>query len=290
MSRRFLHLVSFYGVANRGNGARHSQNDAVISSVFEHASSLGNQPVLICMDANATVEKSVTLQRILTTGKWHDVALTFSETEPDMTFCAKTTWNKIDKGVGVTRPDYIIGNAAAMALITSFSVRRDLPIKGHLGLQVTIRREFCMLQHRTFVPPTPFVPDEFQNLNPKEKDELFAGIADASKDEFDQAMKTQNINDAWSSLAKMGETKYTLFRKAPKPTSLDEINHRVLKQLILHHMPFLRSKVMFLKDAKLVSGCAPCDKWLNYSINRFAIIKSAVVSKISRKHLSFLKN
>ena len=61
-------------------------------------SSLGNQPVLICMDANATVEKSVTLQRILTTGKWHDVALTFSETEPDMTFCAKTTWNKIDKG------------------------------------------------------------------------------------------------------------------------------------------------------------------------------------------------
>ena len=146
-----------------------------------------------------------------------------------------------------------------------------------------------MLQHRTFVPPTPFVPDEFQNLNPKEKDELFAGIADASKDEFDQAMKTQNINDAWSSLAKMGETKYTLFQKAPKPTSLDEINHRVLKQLILHHMPFLRSKVMFLKDAKLVSGCAPCDKWLNYSINRFAIIKSAVVSKISRKHLSFLK-
>ena len=40
-----------------------------------------------------------------------------------------------------------------MALITSFSVRRDLPIKGHLGLQVTIRREFCMLQHRTFVVP-----------------------------------------------------------------------------------------------------------------------------------------
>ena len=196
-----------------------------------------------------------------------------------MTFCAKPTWNKIDKGVGVTRPDYIIGNAAAMALITSFSVRRDLPIKGHLGLQVTIRREFCMLQHRTFVPPTPFVPDDFQDLSTKEKDELFAGIAAASKDEFDQAMKTQNTNDAWSSLAKMGETNTRSFEKLQNPPQFGRNKHRVSKQSILHHMPFLRSKLMFPKDAKLVSGCAPCDKWLNLSINRFAIIRSAVVSR-----------
>jgi hypothetical protein len=64
---------------------------------------------------------------------------------------------------------------------------------------------------------TPFVPDDFQDLSTKEKDELFAGIAAASKDEFDQAMKTQSTNDAWSSLAKMGEKNTRSFEKFQNP-------------------------------------------------------------------------
>ena len=71
-----------------------------------------------------------------------------------------------------------------------------------------------MLQHRTFVPPTPFVLDDLQDLSAKEKDEFFAGIAAASKDEFDQAMKTQNTNDAWSSLAKIGEKLHALSKSS----------------------------------------------------------------------------
>ena len=51
-------------------------------------------------------------------------------------------------------------------------------------------------------------------MSTNEKDELFAGIAAASKDEFDQAMKTQSTNDAWSSLAKMGEKIHALSKSS----------------------------------------------------------------------------
>ena len=205
MSCRFIHLISFYGVTNRGNGAKHSQNNLLLQSLFEYASSLGNQPVLICMDANTTIDKSTTLQRALTTGRWHDVAAAMSEGSPPPTFCASASWNKLDYEVGATRPDYIIANAPAMAMITHFEIRRDLPIKGHLGLQVTIRRELCMLKHRVFIPPTVFAPDNFEALSAEGKNEMFMQAFMSVREDFHKALTDHRTNDALSLLAKTGE-------------------------------------------------------------------------------------
>jgi len=243
MSRRFIHLISFYGIANRGNGARHSQNELLMTSLFEHASSLGNQPVVICMDANTTVDKSITLQRVLATSEWHDVAVSFSDGSPAKTFCASSTWNKIDEGAGVTRPDHIIANAPALAMITSFSVLRNLPIKGHLGLQLTLKRELCMLQHRILVPPTIFAPDNFEPLSKEEKQELFSQVFAPVQADFHSALKTNQTNRAWSLLAKAGEkflqasskTELTYQFGRGKPPTLKSINvasHAISKQFV----------------------------------------------------------
>ena len=45
LSRCFLHLISFYGIANRAQGAKQTQNERLLKQVFEHASSLGQQAV-----------------------------------------------------------------------------------------------------------------------------------------------------------------------------------------------------------------------------------------------------
>lgn len=58
-SRCFLHLISFYGIANRAQGAKRAQNERLLDQVFEHAFSLGQQAILIGMDANANTLNSL---------------------------------------------------------------------------------------------------------------------------------------------------------------------------------------------------------------------------------------
>ena len=205
LSRRFIHLINFYGIANHGNGAKHTQNERLLKALFEHASALGNQPVYICMDGNTNVESSATLQQALSTSKWFDLAVSFSSGNPDMTFCASKTWDKISTGKGVTRPDYVLANAAAMAICTGFSVRRDLPTKGHLGLQFTIKRELCMLLHKVYTPPTPFRVDQAASSTPDEKAKQFQDLFLQVQNEFERSITKKDTNTAWQIIAKTGE-------------------------------------------------------------------------------------
>ena len=48
LSRRFLHLISFYGVPNRNAGPEPAQNERRIGLLFQRARSLNSHPVLIC--------------------------------------------------------------------------------------------------------------------------------------------------------------------------------------------------------------------------------------------------
>ena len=134
--------------------------ERLLKALFEHASALGSQSVYIFMDGNTNVESSATLQQALSTSKWFDLAVSFSSGNPDMTFCASKTWDKVSTGKGVTSTDYVLANAAAMAICIGFSVRRDLRTKGHLGLQFTVNRELSMLLHKVYIPPTPFRVDQ----------------------------------------------------------------------------------------------------------------------------------
>ena len=72
MSHRFLHVISFYGIPNRDAGPAYTQNEKLLELLFNHASSLGPQPVLICMDGNTTSDRSLQLQQVLSTEAWTD--------------------------------------------------------------------------------------------------------------------------------------------------------------------------------------------------------------------------
>ena len=130
--------MTVYAQSGRQNGMRHSQRERLFQSIFEHLAQLGDQPILVCIDANVPIDGSTHLSAVLATGRWRDVAAHFAQGDPEPTFCADPNWDRFSAGVGVTRPDLILANNPAMALCSDFQLRRDLPVKGHLGLQLTL--------------------------------------------------------------------------------------------------------------------------------------------------------
>ena len=103
-ARRYLHIVSFYGISNKRYGGRHTQDERLLQRPFCHATELGDQPVLLCMDANTTVESSLVLTQSLASQKWVDLGAHFAQGEPEYTYGASANWDKFSKGIGVTRP------------------------------------------------------------------------------------------------------------------------------------------------------------------------------------------
>ena len=209
LSRRFLHSVSFYGIANRRNDDKHTQNERLLTQLFNYATSLGQMPVLLCLDSNTTLQNSLALNQALASKQWTDLGAFFSRDNPEPTFSSSTKWDKFSPGKGVTRPDLIIANSAALGLCPSFTLRRDLTVKGHLGLQVTISANKAMELIRVFKPPKRFL--DFPAVTkkaPKTKhaiDASFQKHYERHKDSFESAVNTKDSNGAWTQLAQIGE-------------------------------------------------------------------------------------
>ena len=100
--------------------------------MIEDAIRLREQPVVLRIDANTDPEKTTEVKKALCNG-WYDAAKLYSMNgEADMTYSTNKECNKVTKK-GATRPDLILLNEQAKATCTSFKIRRDLPIKSHLG-------------------------------------------------------------------------------------------------------------------------------------------------------------
>lgn len=112
------------------------------------------------MDGNTNSDRSLHLQQVLRTESWTDLAECFDNLSP--TFCADPKWDRHSEGPGVSGPDMILANSATLPLCVSFQIRRDLTTKGHLGLEVKVRRSRCMIPRQVYVPPTAFPIDEFE--------------------------------------------------------------------------------------------------------------------------------
>ena len=145
LSKRFLHIINFYNLSGRDQGLIRTNRNRYLEKVFAHASRLGQQPVIICMDANTSINNSHCLSTAISSGLWTDLGSFFTNNCPEPTFCASKTWNKISWGKHVTRPDLIFANKAALQICKGFRLRRDLTPKGHLGLEITISVERACL-------------------------------------------------------------------------------------------------------------------------------------------------
>eukprot|EP00959_Pyramimonas_sp_CCMP1952_P247958 5183397-Pyramimonas_sp.AAC.1 len=112
-----------------------TRNDRLFRFAFEDAEALGDQPVVMCVDSNTTVAQTSTLSAALATGRWHDVGAMYGA-QP--TYGLDPKWDKYSAGNHITRPDLILVSTSARDSIHSFRLRRDLGIKCHLGLELTL--------------------------------------------------------------------------------------------------------------------------------------------------------
>lgn len=69
----FMSVPFFYGVVNRRNDAKHTQNERLLARLFEHGASLGQHPVILCLNANTTLQASVVLSQALASQQWIDL-------------------------------------------------------------------------------------------------------------------------------------------------------------------------------------------------------------------------
>jgi exonuclease III len=220
LARRFLHICSFYGVVNRRNDARHTQNDRLLSQLLNYGMSLGQEPVILCLDSSTTIQASLVLNQAIASKHWIDLGAYFTKDSPEFTFSSDPAWDKISGGKGITRPDLILVNATALHMCKSFRLHRDLTVKGHLGLQVEISLSRAMEVFRVFRPPKPFLqlPEEPEKKAAKQK--LRSSISQSFQKHFNRYSTTfnkapleNNMNSAWTTMAKLGEAILADFSK-----------------------------------------------------------------------------
>ena len=166
---------------------------------------LGSQPIYLCMDANASEDSSPVLAQALLSRSWFDVARQFSQGSPESTFCSKQNWDRVSSGPGVTRPDFVITNAAGLALIRSYKIRRDLTVKGHLGLELTLDCQRAVDQVRVFRAPGPFNVAKFPSPDDLKAVQTWHSFWSLLEKDFKHALDQADSNTAWMILAKVAE-------------------------------------------------------------------------------------
>ena len=149
-----------------------TRNERLLNHLFDHLSQIGDQPVVVGL-ANCTAHDSLAVSRALTSGKWVDVFYHFHEGSPPPSYGGSSTWDKISPGPGITRPDLIICNRAALGLITTCTMRRDLSVRSHLGLQVTLKCRAALRRFIVYRAPAAFAIMQSSFLSEDDKAQLF---------------------------------------------------------------------------------------------------------------------
>ena len=201
-AKRFLHVISFYNISGRDQGVIRTNRNRFLERVFAHASGLGQQPVLLCMDANSTIHASHCLSLAVTSGKWIDLGSYFTNNNPEPTFGTSKKWDKISWSKHVTRPDYIFVNQAALSIGQSFRIRRDLSPRGHLGLEVTIKVGKVCQTYRAFQQPKAF-PKQI-TISEDEQNTVLNKVLERRYGDFLTAKNT-DPDLAWKEFASIAE-------------------------------------------------------------------------------------
>lgn len=199
--RDFCTSLAFYNLSGRDQGMIRTNRNRYLERVFAHASGLGQQPVIICMDANTSIKGSHCLSTAISSGMWTDFGPHFTNNNPLPTFSSSKNRNKIRWGKNVTRPDMIFANKAALHICTAFRLRRGLSPKGHLGLELAISMDRACLHYQTFKPPRQFCT----KAKPTSERDYIAQAAIAKhRDSFEKA-RLSDPDRAWRVFAAISE-------------------------------------------------------------------------------------
>ena len=125
-----------YGYANTAREGATDRNEALLAEVFVFAAAMGQAPVIVCGDFNASETKSQVRACIDKGEAWTDLSTALEEA-PSNTYCRDGPHPGME-GAGITRPDRISANIAAAAAVRRCEVMYDMGVPPHAGIKVTL--------------------------------------------------------------------------------------------------------------------------------------------------------
>ena len=200
-SKRFLHIISFCNLSGRDQGLIKTNRNRFLEKAFTHANRLGQQPVIICMDANTSIANSHCMSLAVAAGTWIDLGSHFSNGKPSPTSSSRKTRDKHSWGKHATRPDFIFANGPALSIIDSFQIRRDLAPKGHLGLEIIVNLDWVDNTLRMIKHPKCFPNQSSSSI--EEQEATAAKVLLKWRKDFDQAK--HDPDSAWHIFAQIAE-------------------------------------------------------------------------------------
>ena len=147
-----MHFMSVYGYTGSDvHVEAQTHNNALFQTVFEYASTFGNTPVYVGMDANTDTMSSSSLSQAYLSQRWYDVGLLFSQLKEQplqaTCFAKGTTLGR--------RIDYIFANSPAILAVQDFHVETTTSIPTHRPLVCSISVElFSNTVTRLSLPST----------------------------------------------------------------------------------------------------------------------------------------
>ena len=149
-----LHFMTLYGYTGADvHLEAQNNNDTLMSSAFDYASSFGNTPIYIGMDANTDNLSSSSLSQVSLSRRWFDIGSHFAYLQhetPSPTCFAKG--NPVGR-----RIVYIFANSPAVNAIQDFTLETTIPIPTHRPLCIKILAYlFSSSITRLALPPTSY--------------------------------------------------------------------------------------------------------------------------------------
>ena len=184
-----------------------AQSELFLQKMFSEIASLGDQPVVLSLDANLSRERSATLNALFTSGRWIDVAYEVAVDRDQL----QATYHR--DGVlpgsgqsGATRIDFLVCNRCAWAYFKSFRYRFDLKIPCHVVTELVLSTQRFSSMCTVWVPPLEYHPNK-EGLAQLEADgcDFVETPAQRLTDTLRHHVEARDFNSAWNTWVQSAE-------------------------------------------------------------------------------------
>ena len=173
------------------------RKERLIRWTFQDADTLGERPVVICMDANCDIWSSLAAIEALTSGRWFDIGSIYGDDAGALpTYNADKNWDRQTRQ-GATRPDVMIMNRPAKAALVGFEIISDLPTCSHLGLKASFNFKKLSAKERTIRTPEPYPWEKCPKVTKERERQLVEEAIINSSLDFDAIMTESDTNSKW---------------------------------------------------------------------------------------------
>ena len=203
-----LHIVNVYGYANTvGEGAT-DRNESLLAEVFAYAAAMGQAPVILCGDFNASETKSKILASIDRGEAWTDLSVALEEA-PSNTYCRDGPHPGME-GAGITRPDRIYANIAAAAAVRRWAVMYDMGVPSHAGIRVTLDLEAFEAPKTVLNRINPYETNGCLGPDTEEARKLWKEVWETYRTNFMTALRNSDMDNAYGIWARCAENYLSL--------------------------------------------------------------------------------